>query len=93
MAKLELKKAVLINGAETKEIPYDLDALTGKDIQNAVKELTKRGFMVTMNEFDQTYHAMIFAVASDLAFEDLQTLSAKDYAKACNAVRDFFLEE
>ena len=93
MAKLELKKPIEINGKETKEIEYDLENLTGADLQNAVKELGKRGLVVTVNETDQNYHAMLFAIASDLAFEDMKRLGAKDYSKACNAVRDFFLEE
>ena len=93
MEKLTLKNEATINGKAVKEIEYDLEALTGKDIQNAVRELGKKGIVVTVNETDQNYHAMLFAIASDLAFEDLQALGAKDYTKACNAVRDFFLEE
>lgn len=93
MATLELKKEVEINGEKVTKIEYDLEDLTGADIQNAVRELGKKGIVVTVNETDQNYHAMLFAIASDLAYEDLQRLGAKDYAKACNAVRDFFLEE
>ena len=93
MAVLKLKKEIEINGKKTNEIEYDVDSLTGVDCQNAVKELGKRGMVVTVNETDQNYHAMLFSIASDISFEDMQRLGAKDYAKACNAVRDFFLEE
>ena len=93
MAKLELRKPIQIDGKEAKEIEYDLDSLTGADLQRAVKDLGKKGIVVTLNETDQNYHAMLFAIASDLDFEDMKRLGAKDYAKACNAVRDFFLEE
>ena len=49
--------------------------------------------MVTVTEFDQNYHAMIFAIASGIAFEDVQKLKAKDYNKVCSIVRNFLLNE
>ena len=93
MATLKLKKAVTINDKEVKEIEYDLEELTGKDLQHATKELSKRGIVCSFNEFDQNYHAMVFSIAADLAFEDMDRFCGKDYMSACNAVRDFFLEE
>lgn len=89
---LKLKKPVEINGELTKEIPYDLESLTGNDISDAIKMLASRGIMVTLTETDSNYHAAIFAISTGLDFSDIQNLSAKDYQKACNIVRDFFLE-
>lgn len=93
MASLKLKKPVMIDGAEKTEIEYDLDALTGEDVQQATKELSKAGIMVTTIELDSNYHAAIFAKASGIAFEDMNRFSAKDYAKATTLVRDFFLAD
>lgn len=90
---LVLRKPVEINGELTKEIPYDLDSLTGNDISDAIKMLAKHNIAVIMTETDQNYHSAIFAIASGLDFADIKNLSAKDYNKACNIVRDFFLEE
>lgn len=90
---LVLKKPVEINGEMTKEIPYDLESLTGNDISDAIKMLAKHNIVVVMTETDQNYHSAIFAIASGLDFADIKNLSAKDYNKACNLVRDFFLEE
>lgn len=87
-----LKKPVEINGEMTSEIPYDLESLTGNDISEAIKMLAKYGIVVVMTETDQNYHAAIFAISAGLDFADIQKLSAKDYNKACNIVRDFFLE-
>ena len=93
MAELKLKKPIKIDGEEKSVIEYDLEALTGEDIQQATKELSKVGIMVTTIELDTTYHAALFAKASGLMFEDLNRFSAKDYAKATTLVRDFFLAD
>lgn len=93
MATLKLKKPIMIDGEERTEIEYDLEALTGNDIQQATKELNKSGIMVTTIELDSNYHAALFAKSADLMFEDMNRLSAKDYAKATTLVRDFFLTD
>ena len=89
----KLKKPILIDGVMTEEIKYDLDALTGQDIQHAYKELSKRGMQVMVSEIDSNYHAMLFAIASGLAFEDVSRMGIKDYNRMCSLVRDFFLAE
>lgn len=89
---LVLRKPVEINGKMTSEIRYDLESLTGNDISDAIKMLAKHEIVVVMTETDQNYHSAIFAIASGLDFADVKRLSAKDYNKACNIVRDFFLE-
>ena len=90
---LKLKKPVMIDGEEVTEIKYDLDKITGNDVQNALQQLTKRKIQVVVPEIDQNYQAMLFSIASDIAFEDVQRFGLKDYIKACGIVRDFFLEE
>lgn len=89
---LVLKKPVEINGELTKEIHYDLESLTGNDISDAIKMLAKQNIVVVMSETDQNFHSAIFAIASGLDFADVKNLSAKDFNKACNLVRNFFLE-
>lgn len=89
----KLRKPIMIDGQLVKSLKYDLEELDGENIAFANKELQRRGIMVTVTEFDQNYHAMIFAIASGIAFEDVQRMKAKDYNKVCNIVRNFFLEE
>ena len=93
MATLELKKTAKINGEDVTKIEYDLDNLTGEDIANAIKMLAKNNIIVTLTETDSNYHAAIFAIAAGVDYLDIKRLGAKDYVKACNTVRDFFLEE
>lgn len=92
MAKLELKKPFMLDGEEVTEINYDLDELTGNDIERAITELGKKGIVVTVVETDQRYHAMLFAYAAGIAYEDVCRLPLKDFTKATTAIRDFFLE-
>lgn len=93
MAEYKLSKPIEINGELTEKITYDLDDLTGNDVSMAIRELGKKGIIVTMNETDQNYHAMLFAISAGLDFEDIKMLKIKDFTKVCNLVRDFFLND
>ena len=93
MAELKLKTPVDIDGEKVESISYDLDRLTGDDIERAITELGKKGVVVAMVETDQRYHAMLFSIAAGIAYEDVKRLSSKDFVKATTAVRDFFLED
>lgn len=92
MAKLTLRKPFALDGNEVTEIEYDLEALTGNDIEHAISSLGKKGIVVTLVETDQRYHAMLFSIAAGMSYEDVNRLPAKDFSKATTAVRDFFLE-
>lgn len=93
MAELKLKTPITLDGETVDTISYDLDGLTGNDIERAITELGKKGIVVAMVETDQRYHAMLFSIAAGIMYEDVIRLSAKDFLKATTAVRDFFLEE
>lgn len=93
MEKLNLKKAVKINGELKESIDYDLDALTGADVQMAIKELGKKGLIVSITELDLNYHAALFSIAAGISFDDMTLLGAKDYSAATTKVRDFFLDD
>ena len=89
----KLVKPIMIDDKMTSVLKYDLEELTGDDVSFAIKELGKRGMVVTMNETDQNYHAMLFSIAAGISFEDVKRLKIKDFNKVCNIVRDFFLAE
>ena len=90
--KLELRKPFELDGEMVESIEYDLDSLTGADIERAISDLGKKGIVIAMVETDQRYHAMLFAIAAGMSYEDVNRLPAKDFTKATTAVRDFFLE-
>ena len=92
MEKLKLRKPFRLDGEDVEEIAYDLDNLTGNDVEHAIAALGKKGIIVTMVETDQRYHAMLFSIAAGIAYEDVNRLPMKDFTAATTAVRDFFLD-
>lgn len=90
---LALKKPIMIDGKETKEITYDFDELTGNNIENVFKESTKSGYMVSASyELDPIIGARMFAEAANIAYMDVQRFSLTDYSKAASLARDFFIQ-
>ncbi len=89
---LTLKKTVLIDGEEVKEIKYDFDKLTGADIEEVFKESTRSGYMVSASyELDPVIGGRMFAKAADLDFMDIKRLRIPDYTKAAGLARSFFI--
>ena len=94
MAILKLVKPIKIDGEEKTELEYDLDKLTGEDIQNATLEMNKLGIIsVTSIEVDANYQAALFAASAGISFADMRRLGMKDYAACVRVTRDFFLED
>lgn len=91
--ELKLSKPFAHDGEMIESISYNLESLTGADIEKAVTDLSSKGIIVTIMETDQRYHAMLFAIASGMAYEDVKRLPMKDFTAATKAVRDFFLNE
>ena len=92
MEVLKLKKPVMIDGESKTEITYDLDGLTGADIELASNQLKKKGVTVGAIELDINYHMALFAQAAGIDYEDVKRLGAKDCQSAIVAVRGFFME-
>ncbi len=93
METFKLTKPVMLDGEKKSAITYDLEALTGEDIDNAVRSLKKTGVQVTAVELDPSYHAAVFAQAAGLELQDVKRMCAKDYNRAIVVVRDFFLTD
>lgn len=93
MEVLKLKKPVMIDGESKTEIAYDLDGLTGADIELASNQLKKKGVTVVSMEIDINYHMAIFAQAAGIDYEDVKRMSAKDCQNAVAAVRVFFMSD
>lgn len=91
MAVLKLKRPVMIDGEEKTEIPYDLEKLTGSDLETALQDMKRNGIQVGAIEIDPSYHMAIFAQAAGVAYEDVKRMSAKDCKNAIALVRAFFI--
>jgi len=92
MAKFKLSKPIDIDGKRLEELEYDLDEVTGADIENACKSIDKIGYVILAQETDPVLHAHIFAAAAGIAYEDMKRMNAKDFTRATAMVRDFFIE-
>ncbi|MHC1683684.1 MAG: phage tail assembly protein [Clostridiaceae bacterium] len=91
MNKLKLNKPVDIDGVSKTQIDYDLEDLSGRVIENAMKAMQKDGYVPTVQEVDPILHAHIFAEAAGIDYEDVKRFNVKDFQKAVGIVRDFFL--
>ena len=89
---LTLKKPILIDGKEAKEIEYDFDNLTGADIEDVFKEATRSNYMVSASyELDPVIGGRMFAKAADIAYSDVQRMKIPDYTQAAALARNFFI--
>lgn len=93
MAVLKLKKPVMIDGESKTEIIYDLDSLTGGDIELVSNQLKKKGISTGAIEIDINYHMALFAQSAGIDYEDVKRMSAKDCQNAVVAVRGFFMSD
>lgn len=92
---LTLRKPIMINGVEVKELTYDFDSMTARDKINVGKRIKADGVPVSVEEFDSDYHTYLFAgavvkVNPDMDISDVLRLSAKDIQKGAALARDFF---
>lgn len=86
----ELKKPIKIDGKEFKVINYDLEALTGEDIDQVTILLALDNRHIQFPEIDQTYHAAIFARAAGIDLSDVKRMAGPDYMRVGRIVKNFF---
>jgi hypothetical protein len=96
--KLTLKKPIMIDGAEVKEIKYDFDSLTTKDMAEAEKRMivTTGQAPIGLEEANYTWHAYLFAAAAAKAnpkadISDFLRIQGSDAFKARKLGRNFLL--
>ncbi len=96
--KFKLKKPIMINGEEVKELPYDFDALTAKDKLEVGKKFKTAGFTGSLQELDPDYHLFVFIQAvikadSSISEQDVMRISMQDAVAVSSMVRNhFFLD-
>lgn len=91
---LVLKKSIMIDGEETKEINYDFESLTGENLEEVFKEAIKSGHIISASyELDPVIGAMMFSEASNNAYMDIQRFGLADYSKAASLARGYFFKE
>lgn len=100
--KITLRKPLLVNGEELKELTYDIEELSINHITKAEGLKAKIGGKdivgsITIAQADYALHMCIgmqavMAVNPDISEEDLQRLKGFDLTKLANIGARFFIE-
>lgn len=93
METMKLKKPVMIDGEEKKEIVFDLDNLTGQQLEAADRDVGRAGIQVGAIELNPCYHMAVFAQAAGISYEDVKRMGARDCREAIAKVRSFFVSD
>ena len=89
MIKFVFSKPVIFEDQEYKEIEFDLDSLTGEDVEAVKRDFTAAGNFTTMPSSDTTFCIMLIARAAKIPIEFFKVLSAKEYLKLSQEVSNF----
>ena len=93
--KFKLKKPIMVNGEEVKELPYDFDSLTAKDKLEVGKKFKTAGFTGSLQELDPDYHLFVFVQAvikadNSISEQDVMRISMQDAVTVSSKVRNYF---
>lgn len=87
------KRPTKIDGEVVSEINYDFSEINGASIRKAKSELQRRGYTVAVKELDECYHAALFAQASGLTLDNVESFSLIDYNNIADIARGFLQTE
>ncbi len=90
--KFTLTKEIELNGNMVSELEIDLDSLSVKDLSEAKTEWMRAGGFSPMPTLDMDFNMRCVAKALNVPFEDLQSMSGKDYMRLSQEVTGFFLK-
>ena len=77
---------------EVKELKFNLDELNGLDVQNSIKFIGRRGYIISSSyELDPIVGISLMSKASGVSFDDCLKLDILDFLAAGALVRDFFI--
>lgn len=85
----KFKKPAKIDGEIVETIKYDFNEITGENVRKARSELGKRGYVVSVKELDECYHAALFAEAAGITYADVERFSMADYTAVASIASAF----
>ena len=89
--KIKLSKAIKHKGENIEILDINLDDLTGNDLIEVEKQLTQSGEVSIVTDFNKIYLITIAARALHIPVEILKFVSAKDFTRITNEVRNFLI--
>lgn len=89
--KLVFKKPYKFEEKEYKEVDLNLDALTGKDFNETLRQLKGSGWFAPIPAVDPEFCMHFAAKASKLPLEFFENLPAGEYGTAVQKVSNFLM--
>ena len=86
----KFKQPTMIDGEVVTEINYDLTSLNGSAVRRAKGELSRRGYIVAANIIDEVFHAALFAEATGLTLDNVESFALVDYMEIASIVQVFW---
>lgn len=93
MAKFKLSKPYTFEDVTYEEFEYDLENLTGEDLESVEQQMTTDGKFAPVPAVNQAYCARMGALAAKQPPEFITKLPAKDYTRFTQEVSNFLLKE
>lgn len=91
MAKYEFSKKYEFEGTEYESIEFDLEVLSGSDIEEIQRMFMAGGNYSPVPAADSGFCAMVAARASKKPIEFFKQMPAKDYLRLTQQVSNFLL--
>ena len=90
--KIKLRKGVMFNGSEIKELDLDLETLTPQDIIDAENEVMRSSNIPVVLDFNRDFCITIAAKCLHMPADSLKMMNVKDFNKIITEVRNFLAD-
>lgn len=91
MQVVKLNNPIMINGEEVKEVKLDFEAICGKDLIAAEKEVRKMGDTTPSVFLSMDFQALVAAKLIGVPVEDVLDMTSADFKNLVLPVANFLL--
>lgn len=91
MQVVKLNNPIMVNGKEVKEVQLDFEAIRGKDLIAAEKEVRKMGDTTPVVFLSMDFQALVAAKLIGVPVEDVLEMQSTDFKNLVLPVANFLL--
>lgn len=91
MQVVKLNNPIMVNGEEVKEVKLDFEAIRGKDLIAAEKEVRKMGDTTPSVFLSMDFQALVAAKLIGVPVEDVLDMTSTDFKNLVLPVANFLL--
>ena len=91
MQVVQLNNPIMVNGEEVKEVKLDFEAIRGKDLIAAEKEVRKMGDTTPSVFLSMDFQALVAAKLIGVPVEDVLDMPSADFSPLVLPVANFLL--